>query len=328
MASRRRILDVLLVPLGALAVLVALSAPWGFKDVYPNSIEYHLDKTGEGNRGGNAEQARHDLLPLEHGPGRRSAAVEPRGRHRHEAQGPATRALDGHPEPKRTLRERWFGGSRFLWWWAGAGARRPARPGPDVPQPPRRPRRAARAPRGPLPAVVAGGRRRRARHDPVPGVAARASSSPRRTTPGDAAVVVDALRELPDGAWALSDEPGLHLARRQGHRPVLRRPVGAAHRLRRQGDQHHRRNAARGRGEPAAVRGRRLGAGALRPVRDPPPGPRAGSATSRSRTSATGRGLWLRAQCDPTGRKADRAAPAGARAGRTTAAAAPARSPG
>src|SRR4051794_32288064 len=51
--SRKRILDALLVPFGALAVLIALSAPWGFRDVYSNSIEYHLHKTGEGNRGGN-----------------------------------------------------------------------------------------------------------------------------------------------------------------------------------------------------------------------------------------------------------------------------------
>ena len=55
-ASRRRILDAVLVPLGALAVLVLASAPWGFTDVYRQSIQYHLDKTGEGNRGGNASK--------------------------------------------------------------------------------------------------------------------------------------------------------------------------------------------------------------------------------------------------------------------------------
>jgi 4-amino-4-deoxy-L-arabinose transferase-like glycosyltransferase len=55
-ASRRRILDAVLVPLGAVAVLVLASAPWGFTDVYRQSIQYHLDKTGEGNRGGNASK--------------------------------------------------------------------------------------------------------------------------------------------------------------------------------------------------------------------------------------------------------------------------------
>jgi 4-amino-4-deoxy-L-arabinose transferase-like glycosyltransferase len=114
--SRRRILDALLVPFGALAVLVALSAPWGFRDVYSNSIEYHLHKTGEGNRGGNLSKLvttylRWSTILVALGAVSLVAAVIRRSR--------AHERADDEGHPTGDLWERWFGGSRFLWWWAG-----------------------------------------------------------------------------------------------------------------------------------------------------------------------------------------------------------------
>ncbi len=49
-ASRRRILDAVIAPVGAVIVLLLVSAPWGFNDVYLNSIKYHLAKTGGASR--------------------------------------------------------------------------------------------------------------------------------------------------------------------------------------------------------------------------------------------------------------------------------------
>src|SRR5262249_49412234 len=103
--------------------------------------------------------------------------------------------------------ERWFGGSRFLWWWAGLVLVVLLAQDPTS--------------RTHLAAAAAPCARRVARYRPSWKVVAvvvvvtipfQVSQLRELLTPkdysGDAAVVVDALRRLPDGAWALSDEPG------------------------------------------------------------------------------------------------------------------------
>lgn len=201
-ASRRRILDAVLVPLGALAVLVLASAPWGFTDVYRQSIQYHLDKTGEGNRGGNASKLVTTYL-------RRSTFLVALG---------AVALVDGlihrgrvrEPEPEGQqpgILDRLTGETRILWWWAGLVLVVLLLQDPMF--------------RNHLAALVA----------PLSLLVARFRPSWRAvaitailTVPfqawqlhdllvpgdysGDEAIVVDHLRALPDGAWALSDEPG------------------------------------------------------------------------------------------------------------------------
>jgi 4-amino-4-deoxy-L-arabinose transferase-like glycosyltransferase len=115
--SRKRILDAVLVPLGAVAVLLASSLPWGLHDVWTNSIQYHLDKTGEGNRDGNPGKLvttylRWSTILVALGAVALVAAVIRRLRGR-DPDG------DGTERPGADRWARWFGGSRFLWWWAG-----------------------------------------------------------------------------------------------------------------------------------------------------------------------------------------------------------------
>jgi hypothetical protein len=204
--SRRRILDAVLVPLGALAVLVAASAPWGFKDVYQNSIQYHLEKTGEGNRGGNASKLVTTYL-------RRStflvalAAVAffSKVLRRPNADRTDSLAADGGPHEGRL--QALVAGSRILWWWAGLVLVVLLLQDPMF--------------RNHLAALVAPFALLVARYRPSWRAVAITAIV---TLPiqayqvrelfvtedysGNAAIVVERLRALPDGAWALSDEPG------------------------------------------------------------------------------------------------------------------------
>ena len=125
------------------------------------------------------------------------------------------------------------GAPRILWWWAGLVLVVLLRPGPDVPQPPRRARRAARRCSSPG-SARRGGSWSIAAIVTLPFQAWQLQRAPRprgllrrRTR----SVVDHAARRCPDGAWALSDEPGLVWRAGKAHRSVLRRPVGAAHRL-------------------------------------------------------------------------------------------------
>ena len=131
-ASRRRILDTILVPLGALAVLALLSAPWGFNDVYLDSVKYHLTKTGEGNRGGNLSKLvttylRRSLTLVAIGAvalitafGRSLVANRDQsGLAGGDERSFAAAGNNGPTDPQGASRlDRLTAGSRILWWWA------------------------------------------------------------------------------------------------------------------------------------------------------------------------------------------------------------------
>lgn len=200
--SRRRILDAVLVPFGALAVLVAASAPWGFNDVYEQSIRYHLDKTGEGNRGGNASKLVTTYL-------RRSTFLVGLG-----IVGLVdhllrrSRPRDPGPENAEAgLLQRLTGGTRILWWWAGLVLVVLLAQDPMF-------RNHLAALVAPLSLIVARFRPswRAVAITAVLTIPFQAWQLEPLLVPkdysGDEAIIVDTLRALPDGAWALSDEPG------------------------------------------------------------------------------------------------------------------------
>ncbi len=218
--SRRRILDAVLVPLGALAVLVVASAPWGLKAVYEDSILYHLDKTGEGNRGGNASKLVTTYLRrstflvglagvglvanlVRRGQGRpRPVSEDPP---RPIAAGVEYETAGGGPDEGRLQRA--FAGSRILWWWVGLVVVVLLLQDPMF--------------RNHLAALVAPFALLVARFRPswravvitaILTLPFQASQLQELLVPkdysGNAVVVVNRLRALPDGAWALSDEPG------------------------------------------------------------------------------------------------------------------------
>ena len=211
--SRRRILDAVLVPLGALAVLVLASAPWGFKEVYQQSIQYHLDKTGEGNRGGNASKLvttylRWSTFLVALGAVSVIAALAARfrGRPRPPELPDSAHSAEGDLR-EGALLQRWTGGSRILWWWTGLVLVVLLLQDPMF--------------RNHLAALVAPLSLLVARYRPSWRVVAvtailtipfQASQLQELLVPqdysGNQAIVVDHLRALPDGAWALSDEPG------------------------------------------------------------------------------------------------------------------------
>jgi hypothetical protein len=197
--SARRVVDAVLVPVGAAVVFGLLSAPWGFEDVYHDAIQYHLEKTGEGNRGGNLSKLVTTYL-------RRSTFLVVLGVVAL-VTGLARRRRAAAAGPRVPLLERLTGGTRILWWWAGFVLVVLLAQDPMF--------------RNHLTALVA----------PLALLVARFRPSWRAvaitaivTLPiqawqlrplllpedykGRAAVVVETLRALPDGAWALSDEPG------------------------------------------------------------------------------------------------------------------------
>jgi 4-amino-4-deoxy-L-arabinose transferase-like glycosyltransferase len=235
--SRHRIKDAILVPLGAVVVLVLVSSPWGFNDVYLDSIKYHLAKTGERQPLDNLAKLvttywRWSLTLVSIGavglvswlmnrprwratgqqlvaPVRRSPVAD---RDKAELTGGDGRsfAAAGSNEPAERVRlfERWFGHERILWWWAGLVVVVLLAQNPMF-----RNHLAALVP--PLALLVA-------RYRPSWRAVAitalitlpyqvyqlRPLLIPKDYS-GRSATIVDALRKLPPGAWALSDEPGL-----------------------------------------------------------------------------------------------------------------------
>jgi hypothetical protein len=144
---------------------------------------------------------------------------------------------------------------------------------------------------------------------------------------GDAAIVVNALRDLPDGAWALSDEPGFVWRAGKATDPYWVDPsvlridsdirdinITEAKLLR----------AAANPRQCAVVVWAKVRFGRFESL------PRGLERLGYRQVADFGdrRGLWLRERCQPQGRSADRAAPAAGPGGRTIAAAAPGRSPG
>lgn len=338
-ASRRRILDAILVPLGALVLLVAFSAPWGFYDVYRDSIEYHLTKTGEGNRGGNLSKLvttylRRSLTLVAIGAVslvaallRRSPVADRDGLEVSGGDGrlfAATGSTDpGDSQQERRL-ERLISGPRILWWWAGMVVVLILVQDPMF--------------RNHLSALVA----------PLALIVARFRPSWRAvlitvliTVPyqayqlrpllapedykGDAATVVDALRALPDGAWALSDEPGFTWRAGKATAPSFVDPSVLRIDSRVKGIRITEEGVLE-----AAANPRQCAVVIWAPVRF-------GSFTTlperlvdlgyeQTEDFGRGRGLWLRPRCEPPDRSA--AAASAGRGGRAIAAAAPGRSPG
>jgi hypothetical protein len=312
----KRVVDAVLVPAGAALVFGLAAAPWGFEDVYHDAIQYHLEKTGEGNRGGNLSKLVTTYL-------RRSTVLVGLGvvalvawLVRQPRRAPAPDA-----EPSRPgLLDRLTGGTRILWWWAGFVLVVLLLQDPMF-------RNHLTALVAPLALLVACFR---------PSWRAVAITA-LVTVPiqvwqlrpvllpedyeGNAAVVVDHLRALPDGAWALSDEPGFVWRAGKGTDPffvdpsVLRidSPVPEI-------------KITLDRLVEAAANPRQCAVVAWSPVRF------GRFARLSERLTALGyeqvedfgrgRGVWVRERCRPQGQ----ASPARAR--RTTAAAAPARSPG
>lgn len=206
--SARRVFDAVIVPVGALVVFGLASAPWGFADVYHDAIEYHLTKTGEGNRGGNLSKLVTTFL-------RRSTFLVALGVvalvtwlfARFGARNRPSRGTDAPRTEQVGRLERLTGGTRFLWWWTGAVLVVLLLQDPMF-------RNHLTALVAPLALLVA-----RFRPSwrvvavtaivtlPIQAWQLRPLLAP-EDYDGRAAVVVDHLRRLPEGAWALSDEPG------------------------------------------------------------------------------------------------------------------------
>lgn len=204
--TRRRWLEVVLIPIGALAIVVALAAPWGIQNVLDDYLRYHLDKTAERKPLHNLDRmvrafAERDTFLTGLAAAGLAAAIVRRVRDRGEPPPPA----DPTPQP------RWrsaFDADRFLWWWIGITVVVLLAQDPLF--------------RNHFSALVA----------PAALLVARARPSWRWvaivglvTVPvqvmvlrpvlfpsdyhGVTARIVDGMRVLPRSAWALSDEPGL-----------------------------------------------------------------------------------------------------------------------
>ncbi len=219
-ASRRRILDAVIAPLGALAVLILVSLPWGFNDVYLNSIKYHLAKTGRRKPLDNLSKlvttywSRSLTLVaigavglvtgfvrrVREGPDNDAAA--------HLAAAKDRPAPPDDPSSRRSVLGDLVEGGRILWWWAGLVLIVLLAQNPMF--------------RNHLAALVAPFALLVARYRPswravvitaIITIPYQAYQLRPLLVPkdyeGDAATVVDALRKLPDRAWVLSDEPGL-----------------------------------------------------------------------------------------------------------------------
>jgi hypothetical protein len=233
---------------------------------------------------------------------------------------------DGTERPGADRWARWFGGSRFLWWWAGLVLVVLLAQDPMF--------------RNHLAALVAPFALLVARYRPswrtvavvvVVTIPFQASQLRELLTPedykGDAAIVVNALRKLPEGAWALSDEPGFVWRAGKATDPNFVDP--SVLRI----DSHVKDiKITEARLLEAAANPRQCAVVVWAPVRF---GRFATLPLGLEKLGyrqvadfGDGRGLWLRERCDPPGRSADRSAPGAGPTGRTTAAAAPGRSPG
>jgi len=113
-ASRRRWTHALAVVLGALAVVLLVSLPWGLGHVYDDYVAYHLDKTADRKPLANLDKlvttfARRDTVLV---------AVLLLG-----LGWALARRLRAHPDHPSQVEggrlERALSGSRVLWWWAG-----------------------------------------------------------------------------------------------------------------------------------------------------------------------------------------------------------------
>jgi Dolichyl-phosphate-mannose-protein mannosyltransferase len=337
--SRRRAGDAILVALGALAVLVLASAPWGFADVYHDSIQYHLTKTGEGNRAGNASKLvttflRRSLTLIAIGAvGLVSALVLRRSPVADQGEpempgGDGRRSLrrspvadQGEPEGRFV---RLTSGDRILWWWAGLVLVVLLAQDPMF-------RNHLTALVAPLALVVA-------RYRPswrlvavtvlitVPYQAyqLRELLVPKDYS-GNAAAVVHALRHLPDGAWALSDEPGLVWRAGKGTDPFFVDPS-----VLRIDSRVKEIRITEERLLEAAANPRECAVVIWAPVRfgsfTTLPERLADLGYQQTEDFGHGRGLWVRPRCVPPGQSA--VARANDRDGRATAMGAPARSPG
>jgi hypothetical protein len=206
-ATHRRWLHVLLVPVGAFAIAAALSLPWGIEHVLDDYVRYHVDKTSNRKPGANFSKLWHTYLrrdtfltvlavlaiviPL---PGRLFPRLRGSGSPN---SGIRNHKVASEPDP-----------THFFWWWAGVAAVVLLLQDPMF--------------RNHLAALVAPAALLVARFRPswrvvaIAGIVTipfQAATLRPLLLPhdyrGQTAEVVDALRALPPDAWALSDEPGL-----------------------------------------------------------------------------------------------------------------------
>ncbi|MGZ4677729.1 MAG: ArnT family glycosyltransferase [Acidimicrobiia bacterium] len=200
-ASRRRWAHIVLVPVGALGLVVALAAPWGFDHVLNDYVRYHLDKTADRKPGANLSKLVHTFL-------RRDpflvalAALAPLAAAVRAVRVRRSGARRGRPTAPGDA------GTGFLWWWAGIAVVVLLLQDPMF-----RNHLTALAPPTALLAA-------RYRPDwrvvavaglvtlPIQAVLLRPLLLP-HDYGGTTAEIVDGLRALPHDAWAISDEPGL-----------------------------------------------------------------------------------------------------------------------
>jgi hypothetical protein len=141
---------------------------------------------------------------------------------------------------------------------------------------------------------------------------------------GEAKTIVDAFRALPDGAWALSDEPGFVWRAGKATDPFFVDPS-----VLRIDSKVKEIRITEARLLEAAANPRECAVAVWAPIRfgrfKTLPQGLVELGYEQTEDFGDGRGLWVRPRCEP-----DRSAagPTGAPAGRTTAAAAPVRSPG
>ena len=205
-ATRRRWLDVIVIPIGAFAIVGLLSAPWGIQHVLDDYVRYHLDKTATRKPLENLNRlfrafVQRDTVLVALGV---LAAGTAAGRALHARRG----ELRGHRAPRQSRSGTSSGGdARFLWWWAAIALVVLLTQNPMF--------------RNHLSALVPPLALLAARYRPPWPVAAVAlvaipfqvgtlrpllfPHDYRRPT----STIVGEIRSLPTRAWALSDEPGL-----------------------------------------------------------------------------------------------------------------------
>ena len=207
LVARRRWLDTLVVPIGVAVIVVLVSAPWGFGHVLDDYVRYHLDKTGSRKPAQNLDKLVRTFVERDTF---RSAlavlgaaiAVVRRLQPRRPEEAATTAASETHWGQRATA------GDRFLWWWAGITLLVLLAQDPLY-------RNHLSAFVAPLALLVA-----RARPSwrlvaiagivtlPFQAMTLRPLLLPHDYS-GTTARIVAGLRELPQSAWALSDEPGL-----------------------------------------------------------------------------------------------------------------------
>ena len=212
-ANRRRVIDTVMVPIGAFAIVTALSLPWGVQNVLDDYVRYHLDKTSHRkplynlNRLARAFSERDTFLTSLSGIGVVTAATS-WGRTSWGRTSWGRSPSSTGEVTDRQMTTRLGTDTRFLWWWAGIVVVVLTLQEPMF--------------RNHLSAFVAPVALLVARHRPswrwvaLAGVVAipfQAITLQPLLLPrdyrGTTAEIVTALRRLPHHSWALSDEPGL-----------------------------------------------------------------------------------------------------------------------